>query len=75
VSALIRWRLARPLIFLSLMCLTAVVIAAWVYWAEDTAAERALSVFLGVRWAAGTGPASGWSPVLVGRPVSPPARC
>jgi hypothetical protein len=28
-----------------------------------------------VRWVAGTGPASGGSPILVGRPVSLPARC
>ena len=55
MSALIRWRLATPLIFLSLMCLTATVIGAWAYWADDTAAERALTVFLGTMFAINLG--------------------
>jgi hypothetical protein len=55
VSALIRWRLATPLIFLSLMCLTATVIGAWAYWADDTAPERALTVFLGIMFAINLG--------------------
>jgi hypothetical protein len=51
VSALIRWRLAIPLVFLSLICLAATVIGAWAYWAVDSAAERALTVFLAVMFA------------------------
>jgi hypothetical protein len=51
VSALVRWRLAIPLIVLSLLCLAATVIGAWAYWTVDSAAERALTVFLGVMFA------------------------
>jgi hypothetical protein len=51
MSALTRWRLATPLIILSLLCLGATALGAWAYWSVDSTSERALTAFLGIMFA------------------------
>lgn len=55
MTAFMRWRLAAPLLLLSLLCLAATLIGAWAYWAVDDAAERAVTIVLAVMYAANVG--------------------
>ncbi len=50
-----RWRLATPLLLLSLLCLAATLIGAWAYWAISDTAERTITIFLAVMFALNVG--------------------
>lgn len=55
MSTLTRWRLATPLLLLSLLFLAATLIGAWAYWSLQSTAERAITVLLAVMFATNAG--------------------
>lgn len=46
-----RWRIAIPLASISATLLGATALGAWAFWGDDSAAERALTLFLGLMFA------------------------
>ncbi|HET6262468.1 MAG TPA: hypothetical protein VFG99_09555 [Chloroflexia bacterium] len=48
MSPFMRWRLATPLLLLSLMGLASVVAGAWLFWSLQSYAERALTALLAI---------------------------
>ena len=52
MSGLTRWRLATPLVILSLLCLSAVILGARLYWSVDGTAERTLTVLAAIMFTA-----------------------
>jgi hypothetical protein len=55
VRTSIRWRLAAPFIVFSALFLFGTILGAWAYWSGWTLAERLITVFLGVMFAATLG--------------------
>jgi len=51
VSPFKRWRIAIPLALISALLLGATVLGAWAYWDDDSTAEHALTIFLGLMFA------------------------
>jgi lipoprotein signal peptidase len=50
-----RWRLAVPLLILSLLCLGATGLGAWLYWSVDDNVERFITVFLALMFTLNAG--------------------
>jgi hypothetical protein len=55
MTAFMRWRLATPLLLMSLLSLGATLLGAWAYWSVDDAYERFLTVFLAIMFAMNVG--------------------